>query len=251
MRHASWNEAAGLSGSVLALAQTTDGFLWVGTYSGLYCFDGMRFDPSPEFSGDHPFLEVRALLATSDGGLWIGYRSGVAFLKQGKASFYTEQQGLPYGRVSTLAQTPDGAIWAAVTLSGGGKAEGGQNSLAGLARFSCGRWEKIGFNWNYPANSTEKVLVDGAGTLWVTGGEAIHFLVRGSRIFRQTGVKVSGWTEVCTGPDGSVWIADAVYHTLFNFRKPPADGYFSVTADPLQDINGIRFDSARSGCSVR
>jgi signal transduction histidine kinase/ligand-binding sensor domain-containing protein len=246
MRHASWNEAAGLSGSVLALAQTTDGFLWVGTYTGLYCFDGMRFDPYPELSGDHPFLEVRALLATSDGGLWIGYRNGIAFLKQGKASFYSEQQGLPYGRVSTLAQTPDGAIWAAVTLSGGGKAEGGQNSLAGLARFSNGHWEKIGFNWNYPANSTEKVLVDGAGTLWVTGGESIHFLVRGSRRFQQTAVKVSGWTEVCTGPDGSVWIVDAVSHTLFNFRKSTAAGYFSVTADPLQDINAILFDHTHS-----
>ena len=84
----------------------------------------MKFEPYRGLAGGHPILEVRALLATNDGGLWIGYRSGVAFLKQDKASFYAEQQGLPYGRVSSLAQTQDGAIWAAVTLAGGGKADG-------------------------------------------------------------------------------------------------------------------------------
>ena len=88
MRHALWNEASGLSGSVYALAQTADGFLWVGTSTGLYRFDGLKFEPFLELVGDHPVMEVRALLATDDGGLWIGYRNGVAFLKQDKASFY-------------------------------------------------------------------------------------------------------------------------------------------------------------------
>jgi signal transduction histidine kinase/ligand-binding sensor domain-containing protein len=246
MRHASWNEASGLTGVVYSLAQTTDGFLWIGTSMGLYRFDGLKFEPFLELAGDHPILEVRALLASSDGGLWIGYRNGVAFLKQDQASFYTEQQGLPYGRVINLAQTPDGAIWAAVTLSGGGKMEGGQNPLAGLARFFNGRWEKIGRDWNYSANSAERVVVDGAGTLWVTGGESILFLLRGSRTFRQAPVKASPWTEVCIGPDGSVWMADSIGHTLFNFRKAPAVGHVSVTADILQDVNGIRFDDAHS-----
>jgi Two component regulator propeller len=166
MRHASWNEASGLSGVVYSLTQTADGFLWIGTSTGLYRFDGLKFEPFLELAGDRPILEAGALLAASDGGLWIGYRNGVAFLKQGKASFYTEQEGLPYGRVSNLAQTQDGAVWAAITLSGGGKAEGGKSFLAGLTRFSDGRWEKIGPNWNYLANSAEKVVVDDAGTLW-------------------------------------------------------------------------------------
>src|SRR5215475_11353972 len=140
MRHALWNEASGLSGVVYSLAQTADGFLWIGTSTGLYRFDGLKFEPFLELAGDHRILDVRALLATSDGGLWIGYRNGVAFLKEDKASFYAEQQGLGYGWVSHLAQTPDGAIWASV--------------LGGLARFSNGRWEKIGLNWNYPAGAT-------------------------------------------------------------------------------------------------
>jgi ligand-binding sensor domain-containing protein len=92
MRHASWNEASGLSGSVYALAQTKDGFLWIGTSTGLFRFDGVRFEPFLESADTHPILEVLTLLTTSDGGLWIGYRNGVAFLKEDKATFYNEQQ---------------------------------------------------------------------------------------------------------------------------------------------------------------
>jgi len=53
MRHASWNEASGLSGVVYSLAQTADGFLWIGTSTGLYRFDGLKFEPFRELAGDH------------------------------------------------------------------------------------------------------------------------------------------------------------------------------------------------------
>lgn len=39
--HSSCNARNGLTGSVAALAQTTDGFLWVGTTEGLFRFDGL------------------------------------------------------------------------------------------------------------------------------------------------------------------------------------------------------------------
>src|SRR3982074_201322 len=42
--HSSWDARNGLNGSVTALAQTTDGFLWVGTTDGLYRFDGISFE---------------------------------------------------------------------------------------------------------------------------------------------------------------------------------------------------------------
>src|SRR5579883_1358244 len=42
--HESWDDDSGLpQNSVLALAQTPDGFLWIGTEDGLAFFDGVRF----------------------------------------------------------------------------------------------------------------------------------------------------------------------------------------------------------------
>jgi ligand-binding sensor domain-containing protein len=42
--HTSWNAKQGVSGNVTALAQTTDGYLWVGTTDGLLRFDGISFE---------------------------------------------------------------------------------------------------------------------------------------------------------------------------------------------------------------
>ena len=44
MYHSAWTARDGLRGVVSALAQTEDGFLWVGTTEGLYRFDGITFE---------------------------------------------------------------------------------------------------------------------------------------------------------------------------------------------------------------
>jgi len=40
--HQSWGAAVGLD-QVLSVAQTTDGYIWVGTASSLFRFDGLHF----------------------------------------------------------------------------------------------------------------------------------------------------------------------------------------------------------------
>ena len=114
LHHTSWNESSGLSGSVYALAQTEDGFLWVGTSAGLYRFDGIVFDRYKPRSGTLALSEVKALLATNDDGLWVGMRNSITFLKDGVGTTYTEHEGFPFGRVRSIARTRDGAVWAAV-----------------------------------------------------------------------------------------------------------------------------------------
>lgn len=42
--HTAWGEKEGAPSGILALAQTQDGYLWLGTISGLYRFDGVSFD---------------------------------------------------------------------------------------------------------------------------------------------------------------------------------------------------------------
>jgi ligand-binding sensor domain-containing protein len=53
MHHTAWSAKEGVIGEVLALAQTTDGFIWVGTTGGLLRFDGSvieRYRPSTDLS---------------------------------------------------------------------------------------------------------------------------------------------------------------------------------------------------------
>lgn len=71
--HESWTFREGAPESVEALAQTADGYLWLGTPAGLYRFDGVRFElfRSP-FGDQFPSTSVSALFAPPTGGLWVG-----------------------------------------------------------------------------------------------------------------------------------------------------------------------------------
>jgi len=64
--------------------------LWIGTTTGLYQFDGLRFEAfEPPPGVILPALSVSALLPLPDGGLWIGYhRPGVSVLARGHVVSY-------------------------------------------------------------------------------------------------------------------------------------------------------------------
>ncbi|WP_350586845.1 two-component regulator propeller domain-containing protein, partial [Pseudoalteromonas sp. RB2-MNA-CIBAN-0110] len=76
-----WNTRSGLPhNSINSLAQTQDGYLWVGTWEGLARFNGPEFKlfTRSEIT-DLPDSGVRALTPTSDGGLLIaGARGGIS-----------------------------------------------------------------------------------------------------------------------------------------------------------------------------
>ena len=104
--HSTWNARNGLTGSVAALAQTTDGFLWVGTTEGLFRFDGLYFEQYRPEAGSLPSNYVTALMAVPDGGLWVGFaRGGASFLKGARITNYPSDPSL-FGAVRSFAQDP-------------------------------------------------------------------------------------------------------------------------------------------------
>jgi PAS domain S-box-containing protein len=71
--HDSWGTERGLpSGSITAIAQTSDGYLWIGTDKGLVRFDGLNFH---QFERAHPnpilIGPVRTLMVDASNNLWI------------------------------------------------------------------------------------------------------------------------------------------------------------------------------------
>src|SRR5262249_38964645 len=97
LHHTKWTLEEGAPSEIHSLAQTTDGFLWIGAADGLFRFDGVRFEPFEPRAGQK-FVQrnVYSLLATPDGGLWVGFWSGGAcFIKDGIVKTYTEKDGLP------------------------------------------------------------------------------------------------------------------------------------------------------------
>src|SRR6266567_404153 len=93
--HTSWKIRDGFSkGAIFSIAQTPDGYLWLGTEFGLLRFDGVRAVPwQPPTDQPLPSSLIIGLLAAHDGTLWIGTSKGLASWRDGKLTRYPELEG--------------------------------------------------------------------------------------------------------------------------------------------------------------
>src|SRR5271170_6455283 len=75
--HDSWTFKAGAPADVACLAQTNDGFLWLGGPNGFFRFDAGLFEPfrSP-FDDRLLSTHSYSLFGSPSGGLWVGYVLG-------------------------------------------------------------------------------------------------------------------------------------------------------------------------------
>jgi PAS domain S-box-containing protein len=143
-----------LNGAVYAIAQTPDGYLWLGTQSGVARFDGVRVAPLALPPGQElPSTAVGSLLAARDGTLWIGTFDGLASWKNGRLTEYPE---LAHQTVLALMEARDGTVWT-----------GGFGSPTGkLCAIRSGKARCYGEDGSLGA-AVASLYEDRAGGLWV------------------------------------------------------------------------------------
>lgn len=108
-----WSTASGLpSNSITDVIQTSDGYIYIGTYEGLVRFNGFEFSVlNRNTSSDYSFVSARTILEDSDGDLWIG-SNGEGVQKLGKAPVsFTEEDGIPNNSIRAMVQDQEGNIW--------------------------------------------------------------------------------------------------------------------------------------------
>jgi hypothetical protein len=115
--HRAWLVRDGVfNDAVATVAQTTDGYIWVGTASGLYRFDGFRFEPWSSPDGKQlPSHVILSLLGARDGSLWIGMTGGLAHFVDHKLALYPNF----HDDVDALLEGRPGTIWFARSEAGG------------------------------------------------------------------------------------------------------------------------------------
>src|SRR4029450_4216021 len=152
--HTAWKVGEGLpSGAIRAIAQTPDGYLWLGTEFGLFRFDGVRPGAwQPQAGGHLPNTGIRGVCGARDVRLWIGTFTGLASWKEGKLTHYPELDGQV---IEALLEDREGTIWVA----------GWAPSVGRLCRIQSGDIQCYGEDGRFGSGVTP-LYEDGGGNLW-------------------------------------------------------------------------------------
>ncbi len=95
------------------IVQTSDGFIWIGSYSGLIRYDGNDFERIDSTTG---IASVVCLFVDSSDRLWVGTNdSGLAVMEGDSFRMFGKPEGLNSASVRSIAEDSDGNIYAATT----------------------------------------------------------------------------------------------------------------------------------------
>ena len=271
-RFDNWTTEQGLpQNSVLAIAQTRDGYLWLATFNGLVRFDGVRFtvfdkNNTPAFKTSR----FHDLFADATGALWLCVEDGGAIRYQnGVFTAFTTAQGLPNNTVTNVQSCPDGTVLI-VTNGGTVRLRDGQivpdtegviaeDLLVYLGR-SGARWmvdkkglrqsgrpggQDIHYSLNadlpYPVDT--RLLEDRHGALWVAPISRGLLKVKDGVVTDYTQrLKLSATAtifKILEDADGSLWLG-TLNAGLIHFSNDAAETVTTYTTADGLSSNSLR-----------
>ena len=153
--HEVWFTENGLpQNTVHAIAQTRDGYVWIGTEEGLARFDGVKFtvfdkQNTPELKSNY----IRNLFADRQGALWIATAQGLVRMLNGKFTLFTRDDGLPSETIHAVHEDREGNLWVATANGLGLLKSGGLTTFTTRERLISG--------------SIQALYEDSGGALWI------------------------------------------------------------------------------------
>jgi ligand-binding sensor domain-containing protein/signal transduction histidine kinase len=208
-----------------ALAQTPDGYLWIGTSGGLVRFDGSRFtvfSPSntPALHDD----SIYSLLVSSDGTLWAGTEGGgLVRYASGKFRSYGIAEGLTNGFVRVIFEDRERRLWVGTDH--------------GLFRMDGDRLTRVDAANDVHEISAHSICEDRRGRLLVAGGGLLVLDGQRSAYYQSTETLADNAIRaIHEERSGAVWIG-----TISGLRRLP-DG---VVGNPFltpRVMSGVNTD---------
>jgi signal transduction histidine kinase/ligand-binding sensor domain-containing protein len=201
--HTAWRTQDGFfSGAPTAIAQTTDGYLWIGTANGLFRFDGVRFISFAYLAQQKQLEsgEVSALLGSQDGGLWIGSSYRLFRWKDNTLASYSNRDEF----VSSIIETRQGGIW--LTRQRYTDHDGPLCQVQDRALHCYGEGDGV----SLPPYATP-LLEDADKNLWVGGGtKLLRWQLASSSVWSLKGLRQSDGLEnlkaLAIDRNNSLWV---------------------------------------------
>lgn len=197
-----------------ALLIDRSGLLWVGTWGGglqrhLLGNQAIRIlRHSPSQAKSLSSADVRSMLDIGNGQILVGnYGNGIDILdrKLGVVGGYrpTPAGNLPSGNIMTLAQTPDGSLWAGT-------------QQIGLLRLAKGatEWQVWGLERGLPGLQSRNLLVAKNGDMWLGTTYGVARLPAGAQKFEvypaADGTPMrSGVEAIAEDQQGRIWLGSS------------------------------------------
>lgn len=189
-----WTQDDGLpQDTIRAIAQTQDGFLWLGTEEGLARFDGYDFVPLTKDNTELPSNTIVALWPAHDGGLWIGTPNGLAIYRDGRIRTFTTKDGLPDNLITSLREDRSGLLW----VVAGGR----------LCRYENGKFATVPREQLAPINAVRVVYEDRRGQLWIAGERGLVKKTADgfSTVLRSDEMRITFVTSMIEDRNGDFW----------------------------------------------
>ena len=214
-----WTASDGAPVHVTRMAQTRDGWLWLGTPNGLYRFDGVRFYPFAATNGERlPSPRIWELSAQPNGDLYIGYEApGLSVVHpDGRLEqIAPATKDGPVSRTNDVLRDRDGSLWVSTSF--------------GVRRLEHGRWSKLGAAQGCP-EAPVTIALDADGQLWGTTGRYLFRYDRAAGRCLPAGLRKANGEQVDklngfrTSQDGRLWAA--------------GDGFFALVSAPAAGASG-------------
>jgi signal transduction histidine kinase/ligand-binding sensor domain-containing protein len=214
-----WQVEDGLpQGSVYAVLQTRDGYLWAGTQEGLIRFDGVDFTVFDR--RNLPGIEshwIRALLEDRRGRMWAATEGGGVFVMRGSeldlAIVHEELAGIT---VRALHEDAAGGVWMA-TLD------------YGLAHFAGGHITWYTTSEGLPHNDVLALAPADHGGMWVgTAGGLVHYGADGFTTWTASdGLPHDVVMSLLGSSKGDLWVG-----TVGGVARVTSDGIETPASNP-------------------
>lgn len=211
--------------------------LWVGTKSGLYHFNGFKFDRYGRADG-LPGEDIRALYEDKKGRLWVGtFGRGLCLIVDGKVTRVFSSPAYPEfasNDIRALLETADGSLW--IGTAGGG-----------LIQFKASKFASYRKNKGLGSDFIRTLYEDSEGILWIGTNNGLTCLRKGKfyRFSTASGLPDDVISQIFEDQDrGNLWLGSnrgvfrVARRALLSFADGRMEGFTSVLYDRSDGLAG-------------
>lgn len=243
-----WNSDDGLPGNnIIALCQTQDGYIWIGTYNGLARFDGVRFTVFTKVENrieekirqqNAEAMQVFTLFEDKDRVLWVGLGDGgLLRYKNGIFTQFRAGREFPDTRVWSICQTKAG-----VALFG---------TSEGVYRYKEYGKQQFMRDSSYDAGvhgAVVHLLPQNDGSLWIGNTDGLYRVANGRSAPQYAfGERIGSVHTLKEDREGNIWVGTSKAAYCYKSGIWTVDNTLPDMESFIQDSRGNRWFGLSSG----